>query len=134
MLGVALLTVGLIGQVCPECATLPPAVRADVSVRVNSPEVVPTPAPSVESPVEAGMVYAPNYGRCRVVVDASTGRAFLLKHRNARSEVVAFNGVRVGVSAGNGRQARDEGYVDGGVHVRAKHGRSWKSRVRVRCR
>jgi hypothetical protein len=130
----ALLAVGMLGQNCPECESLFPAPRADVNVRVNSPEVVPIPAPSVESPVEVGTVFVPMYGRCRVVVDLSTGRAFLLKHRNARSEVVPLNGVRVGVYAGSGVHAKYGLRGESGQRVSVKSRGGGRCKVRVLCR
>jgi hypothetical protein len=128
------LAAALVGQNCPECATLPPAPRADVSVRVNSAEVIPTPAPRVESPVEAGTMLVPAYGRCRVVVDEATGRAFVLKHEKRRSRVVA---VYDGFGMARGSPAVRVNAVASGsysAHVKTKRRGSGGCRVRVKCR
>jgi hypothetical protein len=130
----ALVAFVVLGGTCPECATLPPAPRADVSVRVNSPEVVPTPAPVVERPVEFGRVLVPVAGRCRVVVDAATGQVFLVGHAKGRSHVVRLSGVRVGVSAGSAFRGRSEGWSGYGDRVRVRSRGGGRCRVSVRCR
>jgi hypothetical protein len=134
MLQAALVSFVLLGQTGPECASLPPAPRADVSVRVNSPEVIPTPAPVVERPVECGTVLVPVAGRCRVVVDAATGRVFLVSHAKRRSRVVALNGVRVGVSAGSAFRGGSECWSGWGDRVRVRSRGGGRCRVSVRCR
>jgi hypothetical protein len=129
-----IVSAALVGQNCSECATLPPAPRGDVSVRVNSPEIIPTPAPRVESPVEAGTVFVPVHGRCRVVVDEATGRAFVLKHEKRRSRVVA---VYDGFGVGRGSPVvRVNAGAAGGyfAHVKTRRRGSGGCRVRVKCR